>query len=143
MYVPAQADAAGWGSGVRATVEEWLGRAATADDWLAENPPRVEWWPNCVMPMEIPESEPIVSAMLAAGADVGRPGKLSGLDSWYDGATFTLLGGTPSVAFGPGGLGHDGAVVAHTIDEHVPVDDLVRCAQALAVVALRYCKEAS
>jgi acetylornithine deacetylase/succinyl-diaminopimelate desuccinylase-like protein len=29
--------------------------------------------------------------------------------------------------------------VAHTIDEHVPVDDLVACAQGLAVAALRFC----
>ena len=29
--------------------------------------------------------------------------------------------------------------VAHTIDEHVPVDGLVACAQALAVVAVRFC----
>jgi acetylornithine deacetylase/succinyl-diaminopimelate desuccinylase-like protein len=29
--------------------------------------------------------------------------------------------------------------VAHTIDEYVPVDGLVACAQALAVAALRFC----
>jgi acetylornithine deacetylase/succinyl-diaminopimelate desuccinylase-like protein len=29
--------------------------------------------------------------------------------------------------------------VAHAVDEHVPVADLVRCAQALAVAALRFC----
>ena len=93
------------------------------------------------MAMEIPPEEPIVAVTLEAGAAVGRPGKLSGLDSWYDGATFTRLAGTPSIAFGPSGFEPGGASVAHTIDEHVPVDDLVRCAQGLAVAAIRFCKE--
>ena len=56
-----------------------------------------------------------------------------------DGATFTLLAGTPAIGFGPSGLGRDGASVAHAVDEHVPVPDLVRCAQAIVVAALRFC----
>ena len=87
------------------------------------------------MPMEIPPDEPIVGAVLEAAGDTGGSG-LAGLDSWYDGATFTILGGTPAIGFGPSGFR-----TAHAIDEYVPVDDLVACAQALAVIALRYCKE--
>jgi acetylornithine deacetylase/succinyl-diaminopimelate desuccinylase-like protein len=70
---------------------------------------------------------------MGATADVGRPGKLAGLDSWHDGATFTLAG-TPSVCFGPYGLEN-----GHTIDEYVPVEDLVQCAAAIAVAAARFC----
>jgi acetylornithine deacetylase len=55
------------------------------------------------------------------------------MDSWHDGATFTL-GGTPCICYGPSDDN-----VAHTVDEYVPVDDLVACAQALAVTALRFC----
>jgi acetylornithine deacetylase len=133
LYVPAQADGDGWGSAVEAEVEERLSRAAASDDWLAENPPAIKWSAG-VMPMEISPEEPIVAATLAASKDVGREGGLAGLDSWYDGATFTLLGGTPAIAFGPSGFG-----TAHAIDEYVPVDDLVACAQALAVAAVRFC----
>lgn len=142
LYLPTQADDDGWGTRVRAEVEEWIVRESAMDDWLAENPPSVQWEANPVMPMEIPESEAIVGVMRAAGADVGRAGGLSGLDSWYDGATFTTLAGIPSIAFGPTGFLPGGATVAHTIDEHVPVDDLVHCAQGLAVAAMRYCQEA-
>ena len=85
----------------------------------------IEWWPNGVMPMEIPESEPIVDAMLEATADLGLRRELGGLDSWYDGATFTQLAGIPSIGYGPPGFDPDGATVAHTIDEYVPVDGLV------------------
>lgn len=140
MFLAVQADERGWGSRVRAEVEEWILReSAAADDWLREHPPSFEWWPNAVMPMDIPESEPIVETMVAASADVGRPAGLGGLDSWYEGATLTRLAGIPAIGYGPPGFETDGASVAHTIDEYVPVDGLVGCAQGIAVAAMRYC----
>ena len=60
--------------------------------------------------------------------------RLGGLDSWFDAATFTRFGETPSIGFGPRDIAW-----AHTIDEYVPVDDLVRCSQALALAAVDYC----
>jgi acetylornithine deacetylase len=139
MYLPVQADGDGWGSLVREEVQDWIIRECARDDWLAEHPPTVQWWSNGVMPMELPESSPIVGGMLEASADLGLRRELGGLDSWYDGATFTHLAGIPSIGYGPPGFDPDGATVAHTIDEYVPVDGLVSCAQALAVVALRFC----
>jgi acetylornithine deacetylase/succinyl-diaminopimelate desuccinylase-like protein len=64
-------------------------------------------------------------------------GSLAGLAGWYDGATL-IHAGIPTVAFGPRGMES-----AHAVDEHVAVDDLVRCAQALAVLAVRFCGEAA
>jgi acetylornithine deacetylase len=139
MYLPVQADGSGWGSAVREEVQEWIVRESSRDDWLAEHPPTFHWWTNGVMPMEIPESSPVVGTMMDAGADLGLRRELGGLDSWYDGATYTLLAGIPSIGYGPPGFDPDGATVAHTIDEYVPVDGLVSCAQALAVAALRFC----
>jgi acetylornithine deacetylase len=139
MYLPRQADDDGWGGHVRAEVEAWIARETAADDWLAEHPVTVEWWPNGVMPLEILESEPIVGVMQAATADVGQAGRLGGLDSWYDGATLTHLAGIPAIGYGPPGFDADGVSVAHMVDEHVPVDGLVACAQGLAVAAMRFC----
>jgi acetylornithine deacetylase len=140
MYLPAQADAYGWGSAVRDEVERWITRETSLhDDWLGEHPPVIDWWPNAVMPLEIPRTEPIVETTLAATRDVGRAGRLAGLDSWYDGATLTKLAGIPAIGFGPPGFDPNGASVAHTIDEYVPVDGLVDCAKALAVAAIRFC----
>ncbi len=139
MYLPVQADAHGFGGGIRREVEQWILREAARDDWLAEYPPVIEWWPNGVKPLEISPSEPIVAAMQQATADIGRPGALGGLDSWYDGATLTKLAGIPSIGYGPPGFDSDGLSLAHMIDEYVPVDGLVECAQALAVAAMRFC----
>jgi acetylornithine deacetylase len=139
LYHSSQADERGWGSTVRAEVEEWLGQFTARDSWLEQHPPVIEWWPNGVMPLEIDPSEPIVATMSEATADVGHPGGLSGLDSWYDGATLTKLAGIPAIGFGPQGFDTQGLSVAHTIDEYVPVDGLVACSQALAVAAMRFC----
>jgi acetylornithine deacetylase len=139
MYLPVQADADGWGSEVRREVERWITRETARDDWLAEHPPEFDWRPISVMPLEIPSSDPIVRTMLDATADVGRSGRLGGLDSWYDGATLTTLARIPSIGYGPPGFDPEGVSVAHTIDEYVPVDGLVACAQGLAVAAMRFC----
>ncbi len=136
-YPPAQADADGWTAVLEREVGERIAGAAGADDWLAEHPPSISW-SAAVMPMEIPADDPIVATTLGAGADVGRPGETTGLDSWYDGATFTRFAATPTVAFGPSG--RDGErTLPHSIDEFVRVDDLVACAQALALAAIRFC----
>ncbi len=139
LCVPQQTDEKGWPLAVEREVDEWIARAAAADPWLAENPPQIEWSPNRVMSLELSPDEPIVTAMSGASADIGREGRLSGLDSWYDGATFSRLGATPAIAYGPPGFTPEGLSVAHTIDEHVPVDGLVDCAKGLAVAALRFC----
>ena len=133
LFPPAFADAHGFGSRVRDEVREWIGRACAADPWLAEHPPSFDWSAD-IPPMEIPPDDPIVQTVLAASAEVGEPARLGGLDSWYDGATYTMSAATPSVGFGPRSISD-----AHTIDESVPIDDLVRCAQAIALAAVRFC----
>jgi len=64
---------------------------------------------------------------------------LGGLDSWYDGATLSTVGGIPAIGYGPSGRDSNGVRIPHTVDEHVPVDGLVSTAQALAVAAMRFC----
>ena len=132
MYLPGQ-------DGVRDEVERWIAGETARDDWLSEHPPAIEWWPNAVEGFEIPVTEQIVTTVLDASRDIGRPGQISGLDSWYDGATLTKLGGIPSIAYGPPGFGREGVSVAHMIDEFVPVDGLIACAQGVAVAAMRFC----
>ncbi|MGL6280134.1 MAG: M20 family metallopeptidase, partial [Gaiella sp.] len=140
LFLPAQADADGFARDVERAVEEWVvRRAGERDDWLAAHPPRFAWEPQAVMPYAIEPDQPIVHATESALASLGLPVRRAGLDSWFDAATLSVLGGVPAIGLGPSGLGRDGVPVAHTVDEHVPVDDLVRTAQALAVTALRFC----
>ena len=50
-----------------------------------------------------------------------------------DGNTFIARGGIPAITHGPNATG------AHTLEEKVPVDELVRVALVYAVTALRFC----
>jgi acetylornithine deacetylase len=133
-YLPAQADERGWGSRVEREFVEWIDRAAAADPWLAAHPPQIEWTVGGVPPAEVSAEEPIVEAALSAARAVGRESSLGGLDNWHDGATLTVEAGIPAICLGPGDV-----YLAHTASESVPIADLVACAQALAVAALRFC----
>ena len=133
QYLPGQVGADGTGRAVFAEVEGFVNSAAAADPWLAEHPPRWEW-PCDIIPAEVATDHPIVLAALQAGADLGRPGVASGMDSWHDPAVFIRRGGVPTISFGPGGFD-----VAHTIDECVPVADLVDHASAVALLLMRWC----
>ena len=74
-------------------------------------------------------------ALRAANAALGLPDKLGGLGSWYDGATFALEADTPALMYGPRAIDW-----AHTVDEYVPIDDLVKCAQGIAIAGWRLCR---
>jgi acetylornithine deacetylase len=133
LIVPQQADARGWTRDAQREVEGYLRTWCDADPWLAEHPPRFRWHTEC-NPSETPSDSASVQALLAANAALGLPQTLGGLGSWYDGATFALETGTPALMYGPRAIDW-----AHTVGEHVPVDDLVRCAQGIAIAAWRLC----
>jgi acetylornithine deacetylase len=134
LILPVQADATGWTGDVRAEVEGFLRRWCDADPWLREHPPTFAWRTE-VNPWETPRDAASVRALLGANAALGLPARLGGLDSWYDGATFALEGGSPALMYGPRHIDW-----AHTVGEYVPIDDLVACAQGIAVAGWRLCR---
>ena len=136
-YLPEWADAQGYGSRVEREFEDWIARAAAADPWLRAHPPRIDWMIGGVPPAEVAPAEPIVQITLEAVRAVGRESALGGLDNWHDGATLIVEAGIPSICFGPGDI-H----LAHTAEESVPIADLVDCAKAIAVTAMRFCGHA-
>jgi acetylornithine deacetylase len=131
-YLPAHADPEGFGTLVEREFTEWILRSVRSDPWLVDHPPTIAWGVD-VPPSEVGGDEPVVAAVVGALSDLDRPARLIGTDYWHDGATFTRAG-IPSVAFGPGSV-----KVAHTVDEFVPLDELVECAKGLALAAMRFC----
>jgi acetylornithine deacetylase len=134
-YLPDRADDRGYGSAVEREFMEWIAAAVAGDPWLVENPPEIVWGAGGVPPAEVAAADPIVQTLLAAGGDLGQSQRIGGLDNWHDGATLTVEAGIPAVCFGPGDVHR-----AHTVDEYVPIDDLVACAQRIALTALRFCR---
>ena len=134
LILPGQADADGWTRGVQREVEGFLRAWCDADPWLAANPPSFAWQTE-VNPSETPTSAASVQTLLAVNEALRLPPALGALGGWYDGATFALEAGTPALMYGPSSIDR-----AHTVGEWVPVDDLVACAQALALAAWRLCR---
>ena len=85
-------------------------------------------------PAEIPGDHPLVRLALETAAELGRPGRLGGLNSWHDAATFTLFGDTPTFSFGPRGMN-----TAHAVNECVSVDELVDYCAIVALTIMRWC----
>ncbi len=140
-YLPVQADDDGFGSRVEQEIEDAVARACAADDWLAENPPTVQWSVD-LPPFEVPADAEIVRSVARATEHVGRKPGIDSLDSWFDASSFHRIAGIPSVALGP--LGEwEGRPQAHTIDESVPIDSLVATAEMLALAAVDFCRLAS
>lgn len=136
-YLPSDSDPDGWAGSLRRRIEAAILAAADRDPWLAAHPPVVEWGSE-VPAAEVPSDAPVVQLPLLTARELGRDANVRGLDNWHDGATFTRLGGTPAVCLGPGDI-HQ----AHTVDERVPIRDLVDVAKTLAVTALRFCGQAA
>jgi acetylornithine deacetylase len=133
LYLPQQADVRGWASDVTREVETAIRAWCDGDPWLREHPPEIRWH-TPVNPHEVPDDDPLVAALGGALHELDRPVAFGGLDSWFDGATFANEAGTPAIMFGPRHI-----VRAHTVDEHVPVDDLAAVAQGIALTAMRFC----
>jgi succinyl-diaminopimelate desuccinylase len=89
---------------------------------------------NSVGPFVTPVEHPGVATLAASIRDVlGREPEYFGKTGVSDANVLAHEGKIPSVAYGPGNAS------GHEPDEYVEIAELVRCAQVLAVAALRAC----
>lgn len=132
QYSPGHADEDGFATRVeREMVDRVLG-AAQGDPWLAEQPPTV-WFAGDSPPSFHGPEEPISALLLETMAAAGLEPAVARRTTFFDGPIFSRSG-TPAIAFGPGHIKQ-----AHAVDEYVPLDEVVTCAQVLAVAAMRFC----
>lgn len=116
------------GSAVRKEFERFIREAEKSDVWLSEHFSEVKWVKDLV-PFETPEDAPLVRNLaLAYEAVTGEKAAVGILAAWGDGSNIAGYGGAPTVHFGPGARG-----AAHSSDESVEIEDLVRCAKIIAV----------
>ena len=84
-------------------------------------------------PYEIDAGSQLPTLLKETARAAGCGASIAGMTFWTDAA---ILGaaGIPSVLFGPGGAG------LHSIEEYVILEDVVRCRDALANLARRWCE---
>jgi acetylornithine deacetylase len=104
-------------------------RANQADPFLREHPASVEVFGGRFDSARVDPEGPLPKSLLAASVAVDeREPRRIGVPYGADMRLLVHQGATPTVIYGPGD-----PRVAHAANEHVPLDEVVRCARVLAV----------
>ena len=105
-----------------------IAAACVADDFLRDHPAQVEITGARFGSARVAPDHPLPAGLAAAAEAVtGRRPALLGAPYGADMRLFVNVGDTPCVIFGPGDVR-----VAHSADEHVPLDEVEACAAVLA-----------
>ena len=119
---------------VKRLVEDHLARAAAADPWLREHPPRLEWTERRAEPCLTDPEHPFVKTALAVAERVtGRPCQRQALNGTTDMRFPVLYGDTPTIMFGgecPRG---------HIPDEFTYIDELELSVEGLLHLIIEWC----
>ena len=120
---------------VRSDIEEQIAGVCSSDPWLKEHPPELTWCDLVKEATELEEGHPLVQLFCEGYREaVGSEAVVSALPSSTDMHYYINYGKIPSVLFGPGDCG-----VAHTAEESVEIDDLVKAGKILAAFLLKWC----
>jgi len=129
----------GWPPGesradVREAIEGAIEAAASEDEWLAENPPTVEWTGWNAAPHEVARDAEIVEIVSENAESItGEEGTFVGGNAALDERFYQRYYDVPVVTAGPYGPN------LHGVDEYTTVTSLLETAQTLAVSAIDYC----
>ncbi|MGA7671426.1 MAG: ArgE/DapE family deacylase [Nitrolancea sp.] len=108
---------------------------ASRDPWLREHPPVLEWFSGQFAPAETPIDAPISQAVLRAHQRVtGAQPTVEGVPYGADMRLFIMFGGMPCVMYGAGDV-----AVAHQVDEHISIDELVTATKTIACLLMDWC----
>jgi acetylornithine deacetylase len=119
---------------VQKEVAQAIADACSADEWLKEHPPRIEWFGLRVLPSEISLDEPLIETFKNAYSELsGADAQVIGFPAACDMRIRVLYADTPSVLFGPGDLG-----LAHRVDEYIEIEELLSFTKILALGMLQW-----
>ncbi|MEH3033905.1 MAG: ArgE/DapE family deacylase [Aeromicrobium erythreum] len=108
--------------------------AAVDDPWLREHPVEVDWPGGRFAAGRLPEGHPFADEVSRAWvASGGAIPDVVGAPYGSDLRQYAAAG-IPTLQLGPGEIEH-----AHAVDERVPIEDVVRCAEAYARLLLARC----
>lgn len=119
----------------RRELEHAVSDACRADEWLRDNPVRVQWWGGQFAAGSIGDDTTVCDRLRGRHLAVtGSEPNTWGAPYGSDLRLLTGLGGIPTVQYGPGDI-----ELAHGPNESVPVSEVVTAAQVLALTAVDFC----
>lgn len=136
-YLPSETDASGRQRKINACdiqqeVENCIRDACMGDPWLREHMPELDWYLS-VMPHEIDENAAILQQICDSSDAVLGNHRISGLPSGADARHLQNNGHIPTILFGPGSMN-----CAHSIDEHVDIEEYINCIKILAITVANW-----
>jgi acetylornithine deacetylase len=112
-----------------------LAHAAHTDSWLAEHPPILEWFEGQFESGQTPQDSPIVRAVAEGHEQTLRKAAIvQGVTYGSDLRLFTNHCNIPAVLYGPGSI-----FDAHTVNEHVDLEEVIAATKVLACIVSRWC----
>jgi len=119
----------------RHAFEEAIADACTKDDWLRDHPVKITWPGGVFASGLLPEGDPLLDDALNAATDSGAPAvpEVKGGPYGSDLRQYAAAG-IPTLQYGPGDVRY-----AHATDEHVALAEVLHCARAYALLAVRRC----
>lgn len=108
--------------------------ASVDDGWLRSNPVKVSWPGGIFASGALADGHPLLGETLAAAVDAGvaEPEVRGG--PYGSDLRHYAAAGIPTLQYGPGDVRY-----AHAVDEHVHLADVLHCARAYALLAVRRC----
>ncbi|MFC0626816.1 ArgE/DapE family deacylase [Kribbella deserti] len=108
--------------------------ASVDDEWLRKNPVKVTWPGGIFASGALADGHPLLGETLAAAVDAGvAEPEVRGGPYGSDLRHYTAAG-IPTLQYGPGDVRY-----AHAVDEHVRLAEVLHCARAYALLAVRRC----
>jgi acetylornithine deacetylase len=121
--------------GFKRQLAEEIATLTSADPWLQDHPPRLEWREGQFAPAYVAVDAPLVQTLRGAWQRThGTDARVEAVTYGADMRHFVLVGGTPCVMFGAGDVR-----LAHAPNESIPLDDLFTAVTTTAVFIADWC----
>lgn len=120
---------------VRALLAATLEQVAQADPWLAQHPPRLEWFEGQFEAAETDVNHPLIQQLMANHIQVhGKSAAVKGVPYGADMRLYTNHAHIPTVLYGPGDVR-----LAHAVDEYVPLTEVIAVTKTIALTIVSWC----
>ena len=130
QYLPSEQDELRRGTNVAKEIEDYIHRASKRDPWLVKHPPEIHWLIDADS-YELDVNHPFVKTCQEAAKTAGVPGEIRGVETHTDAGRIGYLAGLPTVILGPGDM-----TLAHQVNEHVLVEQILLAAKIYAAAAI-------
>lgn len=123
--------------GVKQSLVDEIAKAAAADPWMKDHPPKVRFVGYDAEASEIPVDHGIVTTVCRNYTEItGRQPVISGRQGAADTRFLNKYADTPTVIFGPGST-----AIMHSDNEYVSVDDYLTSIKVMALSILDWCEQ--